>query len=833
MVKFGKYFRQNQNPAYAEHYFNYKSLKQFIRSQTNPKPSPPSPDIESQTTQEKLNKPALLKQFIDLLDKELKKVYMFFVSTERDLYVQINQRLHRYPVYYNLSANEISQELDELNKVITTNLNLSKFLRDNLVALSKIIKKFDKKFKHFNTTISFDYPIEKLEMKNSDLLYMFQFKIVDEVAVLVTKLKNELLLSYDLLSKHPGDHPQATTELQEGSSTGNNELIGSDQQQSAITVPKTEIDKKGNDIQQILNTIETHCLDILTFRERWNMNIKKREFSSRHQTSLDIEGNTSTSTQKSYTISKANKWNVGLTVVQKFYMAACTMFLIPINFSTLNYDFDPGNVTSINENYGPIRYFSSLVLAMTPLGGIFSLLVTKFWITKSYKKPMIFSSIVCLIGNVLYVIGVHEDSIVVMCVSRFIIGFGLNTRVQRNYILDFIPKRQISWYLLYFKICSLFGNAIGPLITFVFAIISPNTRQDTNWFFSVYVLPPWIFSLGALILLIILIMFYSEPVNSNFNPYGEGQSPEEAGLRGDAISLDGAFIKKDRKTLLEINDKLNQCNEENQFNDTNLVARNINDIISDQRSPNGVVAKAMCLILLIIFFCNFIISSFTLNIPMFIHDLVYQKEIESFKDIAYDIFTSNVNYGKESNYIVSLSYFVILAVFTLLYWINYYYISTKIERKKYMLILAILFFFAEAAAFLKYTNYIVFLSVFGLIYLFGNLLEDQVIYFYTKTVPSDFIFLFFNSSTFVLFIKYFGMFLGFIIGLIGFICDKNLYIQYTQGIRDEFNIVIGIQIALILIGIIYLFINMNNFKECAIRRIMRHKDFQQIKRTEF
>ena len=109
MVKFGKYFRQNQNPAYAEHYFNYKSLKQFIRSQTNPKPSPPSADIESQTTQEKLNKPALLKQFIDLLDKELKKVYMFFVSTERDLYVQITQRLHRYPIYYNLSANDIFQ----------------------------------------------------------------------------------------------------------------------------------------------------------------------------------------------------------------------------------------------------------------------------------------------------------------------------------------------------------------------------------------------------------------------------------------------------------------------------------------------------------------------------------------------------------------------------------------------------------------------------------------------------------------------------------------------------------------------------------------------------
>jgi hypothetical protein len=176
---------------------------------------------------------------------------------------------------------------------------------------------------------------------------------------------------------------------------------------------------------------------------------------------------------------------------------------------------------------------------------------------------------------------------------------------------------------------------------------------------------------------------------------------------------------------------------------------------------------------------------------------------------------------------------VILAIFTLIYWINYYYISTKIERKKYMLILAILFFLAEVAAYPTYTNYISFLITFCFIYLFGNLLEDQIIYFYTKTVPSDFIFLLFNSSTFVLLIKYFGMFLGFLVGIIGLLFDDKEYINEHEDIRSEFNIVIGIQIALILIGIIYLLINMNNFKESAIRRIMRHKDFQQLKRTEF
>ena len=157
MVKFGKYFRKSQIPAFSGSYFDYKFLKQFIRSQTNPKPqqiSSDSPDqnSDSQIPQSKLTKSELIKQFCTFLDKELKKIYMCFVNTERELYIKINQRLHCHATYFQIDSVEIEKELDELDKISNINVDLAKYLRDNITALSKILKKFDKKFKHFNTS---------------------------------------------------------------------------------------------------------------------------------------------------------------------------------------------------------------------------------------------------------------------------------------------------------------------------------------------------------------------------------------------------------------------------------------------------------------------------------------------------------------------------------------------------------------------------------------------------------------------------------------------------------------------------------------------------------
>ena len=50
-----------------------------------------------------------------MLEKELKKIYRFFVLQERELYLQINTRLHIRAKYETFSMVQIEKELDELH----------------------------------------------------------------------------------------------------------------------------------------------------------------------------------------------------------------------------------------------------------------------------------------------------------------------------------------------------------------------------------------------------------------------------------------------------------------------------------------------------------------------------------------------------------------------------------------------------------------------------------------------------------------------------------------------------------------------------------------------
>ncbi len=116
MVKYGKQYREYQIQEWVQHYINYKALKQkikYIRSKlpkeelvsnaflniSNLNSMPLEPDkeiIEDQYLSPlyKLNYGNYLKEFIDLLNNEFHKFYIFFSNTEKQLYKQINMHLY-------------------------------------------------------------------------------------------------------------------------------------------------------------------------------------------------------------------------------------------------------------------------------------------------------------------------------------------------------------------------------------------------------------------------------------------------------------------------------------------------------------------------------------------------------------------------------------------------------------------------------------------------------------------------------------------------------------------------------------------------------------------
>jgi MFS family permease len=186
-------------------------------------------------------------------------------------------------------------------------------------------------------------------------------------------------------------------------------------------------------------------------------------------------------------------------------------------------------------------------------------------------------------------------SLALLSVGALVIGFSLNTVVHRRYLLYFIPKRKLNKYLLYFKLVLLSGNAAGPLLSFLCLIIFGN-HYEANRTFNEYSLPTWLTFFASLILLIFIGTLFSEPLKEGFEVYAKGQSPTDTVKRVDSFTLDDSLTIYESEKLNEINQRVSLFNDENQFDDTNLVAKTINGLVEKQLEPHGTVRTAFLVI---------------------------------------------------------------------------------------------------------------------------------------------------------------------------------------------------------------------------------------------
>ena len=256
MSKFGVKFHSEQIEIWKERYIDYNTLKNFIKEQCGMKVNS-QPDIENQPV--KMNKSELIKSFVTQLDKELKKVYLFFVQTERELYIKINSRLHIKQEYYTFDDGRIENEFNELIEIAQFTTNLTKYIHDNIFAMEKLLEKFDKKFRNYNTNLANSYIIAKLEMKNSDLLYIFQFKIIDEVSTLLEEISEELLDFYKRKNNNgKGDLNQNLL---------NNQGVSLD-----------SITNKANQIKAVIDNIEGYYKSLQKQYRAWTRILKLKEY---------------------------------------------------------------------------------------------------------------------------------------------------------------------------------------------------------------------------------------------------------------------------------------------------------------------------------------------------------------------------------------------------------------------------------------------------------------------------------------------------------------------------------------------------------------------------
>ncbi len=773
MAKFGKKYRQQQIKEWEKEYINYKSLKQFIKDKRK---LGSLIDIRDE----------VIKNFKEQLDKELKKFYIFFINQERELYLQINKRLHYRSNYSLYNLEEIINEYNELLNIQNLCFNLSFYVNMNIKSIYKILKKFDHKLLSLKSDLSREYIIEQFGMKNSDLLYIFQFKMIDEVNVVIEDLKKELEHSYNLFIE--GNYNLKNKKDTKDDSLINAKVIDDN------TIKKYNFNEKKTNLQILLDKTEIKYQDTLLQYRIWNRYFELYEYkqdSTIINKTLNLNKGTFHKIINKINImmSESNERNILISLIQTCFMNICYSYIFPLML-TLTSHIYTNNKTNI--------YF--LILGMTPFGGLLSMFFIKFLIYKTYKTPMLISSILAIIGNLLIII--FYDNIFCLCLSRLIFGFSLNNSVNRKYLIEFIPKKKIQIYLIYFKILSILGLSFGFFLTFFCSLLTKNLKYC-------FLIPTFILLFLSILIFIFIYFFYSEPVDKQFHVYAEGLDPTKAVSRGEIISIDEYLTNFESEKLNELNFKLSLFNDENNFNDTNLLSNTIEDIINKEIEKNSILFKGFLLILFYVFIVRYQIFSFISATPIFTNSVYNNNKLLVIR------YTSLLFF---------LAYFFFIGIFVF----NLFYVSVKIEKIKYILILSFILTISEIFIVFLCEKFLFPFYAFFLIFIFNILFicEDEMFYFFAKTIPYKFECLNIKGITFIHIMVYLGEMFGCFFGLISFLISAK-----REKLMVQYNIIF---VLLIICFLEYYFLKYSNdLKDKSIRRIIFKKNERKIQRMEF
>lgn len=601
MVKYGKEFRKNQNLEWKDKYFDYKAKKKKIKEYIKIRNSSSEEDVAFLKELETWS-----KEFEQSIDKDVKKVYIFYTNKERTLYKNINESLHAKDYYEKLDLAAFLNEFKKLGETSELSLKLSDFIYYNLKAVLKILKKFDKKVitqKNKDYKIRLNYIQTKIEEQNSDILYLIKFKMIDEVNVIIENLINDLMKEFksnkDLLEEDNIEKAEAENKLIE-------EVPDI---KDATKIIKDSYDKIKSNIQKI-DKISANVQKIFM---PWKDFLKistdiNSKFLQINRESTIKESSTMNRTQSIVQVmgvSKDSKYNTFIVLAHGFLYMFSFSVIIPTSYRYLD-KF---------ENQKSKLIYWAILMVMAPLGTLFNYLYEAFLFKKSTKKPIIISCVGLIIGNVLYTISLGVNVMELALVGRFICGlFNLRTH-NKMYIINFLIKKDVSFYLTMFHTSSILGLAIGFLINCGLVFIT-----SENIYFNSNTIGPLLTIIFSFVLLIVSIVLFTEAHSSKFSitsmqMFGEGIINEDDNLDGNDTDF---RVRKHTMVLKDIDTQLGSFNKENRFDDTNLVSKSVSELAMREEEKLHYLLKDFIVYLLIIFTTKFVneslfINSFILN----------------------------------------------------------------------------------------------------------------------------------------------------------------------------------------------------------------------------
>ncbi|KAL3738084.1 hypothetical protein ACJRO7_019589 [Eucalyptus globulus] len=411
----------------------------------------------------------VLKDFSRMLDSQIEKIVLFLLEQQGHLASRIAKLGEQQEaLQQQQDISKISELREAYREVGRDLLKLLYFVELNAVGLRKILKKFDKRLRHRFT----DYYVKtRANHPYSQLQQVFKHVGIGAVVGAISRNLADL---EDCQGSYLSIYDQPALPLQD----------------PTIESIKAAVDRL------------THSTNFLHFLA---------------QHALILHEELPTPVEEQVDDGRYHFMSLLLNLANTFLYMVNTYIIVP---TADDYALSLGAAATV----------CGVVIGAMAVAQVFSSVYFSAWSNKSYFRPLVFSSIVLFLGNIMYAIAYDLNSISILLMGRLLCGFGSARAVNRRYISDCVPIKIRMQASAGFVSASALGMACGPALAGLFQchfkVFNITFNQET--------LPGWAMAVGWLFYLIWLWISFKEPSREEEPSHKPEESNEES-LQTDAL----------------------------------------------------------------------------------------------------------------------------------------------------------------------------------------------------------------------------------------------------------------------------------------------------------
>ena len=723
MVKFKKLLESKKISQWKDKYINYKSLKQIINeiyikletskifylNQNNNQKYSLNNDNYYYNRLNMDNK-KVLNKFFNKLDTEIKLFYNGYISIERELFIRLNKFLSKKDLYKDMKFLIICNEIQEIYLFLVDTRFFSDYIFLNLEGIRKILKKFDKKLKKFynNKSKILNYIRFLLEYNNSDLNYILQMKIIDEIILLSENLLNILKSQINKIKDENNYYNnEDITNLNNNINNNNNQELDNEIFLEALKkIEDSENNIKYNIEKIISNSYYRKVYINYGLYLNYESNgedekyidpyIKNEEDFNYFRYIKQKEGNLilikKFITNEGYNeliddnkkiISDFNKKNIYLILFNVFllnFFESNNLLIFIIIFIKDNH------LINNNNNFFNPEFLICFSISLIYFGKIIGNIFNKFLLRKNkkFKFAILLEIIIVIISHLLSIIWyediMNKKQIYNIFLSKFFLGLASSEKIEKKYLINFLPKNTLYIYTKYLNRVKYFAKFIGFLFSiFIFwSSFFFNKNKLINNYYTFFILI-------SLIQFFIIYNRFKNTFNDDFSILVKNIETNYLLLNNDDNNsnskiinnnnniYDDIFTENEQEKIRESDKKFESMNNLERFTELNLIPINIKNLINIYNSK---LKKLYNILIYLNSLSIFIIVSFTIifSVTLFKNKITFFYLLIPFNYLIIDkvhylFFSDNIskkNFITGLLHILLIIFIIIIMLFSLL-----------------------------------------------------------------------------------------------------------------------------------------------------------------------